>query len=205
MWYTEHTMRTAYALLGLTFLIIFAAAYLVIERAHAPSQSDLLVPSSDNETAMLALTSPAFAHNGAIPTRYTCEGENTSPELRIEGVPEGTASLVLVVTDPDIPESVKNSLGISVFDHWVLFNIPPETRVIGEGETPGVAGSGTRSAAYAGPCPPDGEHRYLFDLYALDAMLPLSPGSSKAEVLDALEGHVFEHAQLIGRYEKQND
>lgn len=148
----------------------------------------------------MQLTSPAFDHGATIPSRYTCDGENMSPPLLIEDVPPEAGALVLVMDDPDVPASA----GVSVWDHWVVYNIPPETRDLPEGQNPpGMRGKNTRGVfAYGGPCPPDREHRYFFRLYALDAYLTLSEGATKAEVERAMQGHVLAQAELMGRYER---
>jgi Raf kinase inhibitor-like YbhB/YbcL family protein len=148
------------------------------------------------------LTSPAFNTGEAIPPKYTCDGENVSPELQIKGVPEGTVSLALLVDDPDVPKVVRES---GVFDHWVLFNIPPDTAILVEGESEGVVGSNTRGEQkYTGPCPPPQyepkEHRYFFSLYALDTELSLEAGASKEAVKAAMKGHILAKAELLGRY-----
>ena len=152
----------------------------------------------------LQLTSSAFENNGIIPTAFTCDGEDKSPALSWDGIPEGAQSLVLIMDDPDIPESVKRARGITVFDHWVVFNIPPSTLGVAEGEEPtGASGSNSSGlTGYKGPCPPDREHRYIFRLYALDTILELSVGSTKEEVLRATEGHVLGQAELAGRYNR---
>lgn len=155
------------------------------------------------------LASVAFENGGAIPAKYTCDGDPTlSPPLSIAGVPEKAQSLVLIMDDPDIPEVKKKEYGISAFDHWTLFNIPPETREIGEGETVGTPGATTRGdLRYTGPCPPPqyepSEHRYVFKLYALSAPLTLSAGATKREVLDALAPLVLAETELIGRYSRK--
>lgn len=142
------------------------------------------------------LRSPAFGNDERIPAKYTCDGDNISPPLAIDGIPEGTVSLALIMDDPDAPSGT--------WDHWVVFNIPATTMRIGEGETPqGVAGKGTRgNLTYSGPCPPDREHRYIFKLFALSVTLALEPGVRKAEVLAALEPHTLAVAELMGRYER---
>ena len=154
------------------------------------------------ETVKMELKSTAFNANGKIPSEHTCDGKNTIPELMVSGVPKGAKSLVLIMDDPDIPESVKQSRGINVFDHWIAFNINPKTSIIEEGKEPeGVLGkNGAGSLGYIGPCPPDREHRYFFKLYAIDTTLDLPEGSTKAEVESAMEGHILEQAELIGRY-----
>jgi Raf kinase inhibitor-like YbhB/YbcL family protein len=150
----------------------------------------------------LVLTSPAFSHQGEIPRKYTCKGENISPPLALQGVPSETKSLVLLMDDPDIPEAAKEKFNIRVWDHWIVFNILPTTRVIPEGKNPvGVLGKNTRgNLGYGGPCPPDREHRYFFKLYALSQMLSLPEGSTKQSVEEAMEGLILAQTELIGRF-----
>lgn len=150
----------------------------------------------------MRLTSEAFEHEGRIPSRYTCDGENINPQLSFVDVPEGAASLVLIMDDPDVPKNLRQD---GVWDHWTVYNIPPAVRGVDEGEQPdGEPGVGTAgNLDYYGPCPPDREHRYYFTLYALDRELKLRAPPSKAEVLAAMEGHVIEKAHLMGRYERQ--
>lgn len=154
---------------------------------------------------MLKLTSSAFKDGRSIPSRFTCEGENINPELSIKNAPAGTVSLALLMDDPDIPESVKKNMGFAVFDHWVVFNIPSDTTEIPEGQRPpGVEGMNSAGQGYTGPCPPDGEHRYFFKLYALDTMLDLNKSATKARVEKAMKRHIIEKAQLMGVYKKVN-
>lgn len=155
---------------------------------------------------MLTLVSTAFAHEGVIPARHTCDGDNLCPPLSFSGVPARAVSLALIADDPDVP---KQLMPDGVFDHLVLFNLPPAAEGIPEGaeDVLGTFGANSRGQrAYTGPCPPSEyeprEHRYFFRLYALDAELPLGPGASKEEVLAAMEGHVIEQAELMGRYER---
>jgi Raf kinase inhibitor-like YbhB/YbcL family protein len=151
----------------------------------------------------LTLTSPVFQHEGSIPPRYTCDGENISPELHIDGVPDGTASLVILMDDPDIPISVKQARGIDTFDHWVIYNIEPGTRIISEGVSGVGFGLNTRgTVGYTGPCPPDREHRYFFRVYALSDTLAFASVPTLREVEEAAKGIMIESAILIGRYER---
>ncbi len=155
------------------------------------------------ERDMITLTSPAFADGASIPAHHTCEGENVSPELHIGHVPKGAVSLALTMEDPDIPESVKKNMGLDVFDHWVVFNMPPEGVVLEEGKVPpGVEGMNSVGQWYTGPCPPDGEHRYIFTLYALDTLLDLNKSATKERLVAALRGHVLEKVTLTGVYKK---
>ena len=150
----------------------------------------------------LRLTSPAFQHEGLIPSLHTCDDRNISPTLEIAGVPEGAVSLVLIMDDPDVPRDRRPD---GMFDHWVVSDIPPSTRVIPEGTEPaGVPGSGTMGhRGYRGPCPPDCEHRYFFKLYALDTLFCLPEGSTKAEVEAVMAGHILAETVLMGRYDRR--
>ncbi len=141
----------------------------------------------------MQLTSPAFTHEGMIPDRYTCDGADVSPELGIEGVPEGTVSLVLVVDDPDAPGGT--------WDHWVVFDIPVTASVSEDVGATGTGGFNSwQRTGYGGPCPPSGTHRYFFTVLALDAELDLAEGATKVEVLAAAEGRVLGEAVLMGTY-----
>ncbi len=153
----------------------------------------------------MKLTSTAFHHGKKIPSIYTCDGKNISPPLSIAEAPEGTQSFVLLMDDPDIPDFAKQNYNIEVWDHWVVFNIPPDTTEIPEGKNPkGILGKNTRgNLAYGGPCPPDREHRYMFKLYALHTLLSLEEGATKKEVEQAMKGKIIEETVLIGVYERQ--
>jgi len=149
----------------------------------------------------MKISSPDFAHEGKIPSDCTCDGVGVSPALIIDDVPENAQTLVLIMDDPDVP---KNLRADGMWDHWIVFNIPPNTTHIPRGTEPkGVHGKGTSgNRDYHGPCPPDREHRYFFKLYALDNELILAEGASKAEVEQAMQGHIIAEAVLIGRYER---
>lgn len=153
------------------------------------------------ENRMLTLQSPAFEHNSLIPGRFTCDGENIAPPLKISGVPAAARSLVLIMDDPDVPKNLRPD---GMWDHWVKFNMPAKDMESGEGEEPsGTAGKGSGgNLGYNGPCPPDREHRYFFKLYALSGELSLAEGASKAEVEAAMAPHVIEQAELVGRYDR---
>lgn len=151
----------------------------------------------------MKLTSPSFENGGNIPSKFTCEGENINPELHISGVPPKTASLALIMDDPDVPEFVRAD---RMWVHWIVINMPPSVETIAENSPPpGVPGKGTGGKLiYQGPCPPDREHRYFFKLYALDCALDLPDGATKAEVEHAMNGHIIEKTELIGKYNKKN-
>lgn len=149
----------------------------------------------------MKLTSPAFENEGKIPAKHTCDGENASPALSIAEVPARAKSLVLIMDDPDVPKHIRED---GIWDHWIVFNIPPDLTEIRQGREPkGKHGLGTgKNTNYFGPCPPDGEHRYYFKLYALDCSLDLPEKCAKADVEKAMTGHVLDKAVLMGRYER---
>jgi Raf kinase inhibitor-like YbhB/YbcL family protein len=154
-------------------------------------------------TAAFSLTSPAFANDAAIPSKYTCDAgqQNPSPALAWRDAPAGTKSFVLILHDPDAPLP-------GGFTHWVLFDIPATTASLPEAFQPGSVGvsgnSGFRRAGYGGPCPPSGSHHYHFTLSALDvATLGLQAGATKADVEKAMQGHALGTAELVGTYQRQ--
>jgi Raf kinase inhibitor-like YbhB/YbcL family protein len=195
-------MRNAYAILGIAFIVVFGGTYLAVERAHAPEAP--LVDNSIEEMTM-KLSSEAFVDGEMIPAQYTCDGENTNPPLRIENVPEGTESLVLIMDDPDIPQEVKDARGIEKFDHWVVYNLSPDITDIKIGTAIGSIGNNSRAeAVYTGPCPPTEyeptTHRYIFRLYALSGQLNFITTPTLDEVEAAAQGSMIAKAELMGRY-----
>jgi len=166
----------------------------------------LLVLPAREASMSLALTSPAFTHEGAIPAQYTCEGSDQSPELRWSGVPANAKSLALIVDDPDAPDPKAPKM---TYVHWVLYDIPPTATGLASSPRGGTLPAGARAGTndwkrtgYGGPCPPIGRHRYFFKLYALDAALGDLGAATKPELEAAMKGHVLEQATLIGTYEK---
>ncbi len=148
------------------------------------------------------INSTAFTHEGKIPSKYTCDGENTNPPLEFSDVPTNAKSLVLIMEDPDVPKHLRAD---GMWNHWVVFNIPPDTKGVAENSQPkGTAGITTSNKLkYGGPCPPDREHRYFFKLYALDTTLNLPEGATKEQVLAAMKGHVLAEAVLMGKYQRK--
>jgi hypothetical protein len=149
----------------------------------------------------MELKSAAFENGQSIPRKHTCDGPDLSPPLAWSGVPEGTHAMALIVDDPDAPTGT--------WVHWVLYDLPGETRSLSEGvlptETLPRGGAQGRNdfgrIGYGGPCPPPGRpHRYFFKLYALDARVNLAPGAGKGSLLKAMEGHIKAEAQLMGIY-----
>lgn len=152
-----------------------------------------------------ALVSPAFHDRSPLPAKFTCDGADVSPPLGVLDPPPKALSLALICDDPDAPGGT--------FVHWVLYNLPPDTRSIPEGVPAfeiladlGRARQGKSDfgrVGYGGPCPPPGApHHYQFKLYALDVLLPLKGGPSKADVERAMEGHVLATSRLVGVYER---
>ena len=150
----------------------------------------------------IKVTSTAFQEGGMIPRKFTGDGENVSPPLAWAPIPPGTKSLALVSDDPDAP--------MGTWVHWVLYNLPPETKELSEKVSPDATlASGARhgkndfrSLGYGGPMPPSGTHRYYFKVYALDTALDLAPGATKPQLLKAMEGHVLAQGQLMGKYKR---
>jgi Raf kinase inhibitor-like YbhB/YbcL family protein len=143
----------------------------------------------------MKLSSTAFKLGATIPRKYTCDGDNLSPPLAWEGAPPEAKSFALIMDDPDAPSGT--------FVHWVLYDIPPAFSELREGVKGfGALGSNSyRKVSYNGPCPPQGPaHRYFFKVYALDQLLKLHPGATRADVERAMQGHILEQAQLMGKY-----
>jgi Raf kinase inhibitor-like YbhB/YbcL family protein len=182
----------------LTFVVAAAALSLIVAQpfpAAAQSKQRLI---------RLEVSSPAFREGEMIPKRYTCQGKDISPPLKIAPLAKESASLVLIMDDPDAPRGT--------WVHWVLFNLPSDTREIPEaiptrpllpnGAVHGANSWGNRRIGYGGPCPPSGTHRYYFKVYALDTKLKLKSGATIAQVEKAMKGHVMAEGQLMGKYRR---
>jgi len=144
------------------------------------------------ETNTFRISSPAFEEGGKIPVQFTCDGRDISPPLEIKGIPGKTASLALVVEDPDAPAGN--------WVHWVVWNIKPG-EFIGENSIPGTEGvNDFGKHHYGGPCPPSGTHRYYFRAYALDTSLSIPGSSDRYALAEAIEGHVLAESAWMGRY-----
>ena len=149
----------------------------------------------------MKITSSAFSDGALIPIKYTCDGDDISPPLVWNDIPENTASFVLINDDPDAP--------VGTWDHWILFNLDGKTTELAENvDLSKLAGvqlghNSWRRIDYGGPCPPYGTHRYFFKLYALDMKLDLSASSSKQDIEKAMTGHILAEAELLGRYKRQ--
>jgi len=143
----------------------------------------------------MRLTSDLFQDDTLIPDTYTCKGQNKSPSLQIADIPAETVSLALILHDPDAPNGD--------FLHWSVWNIVPTTSTFEEGAVPtgvrqGINGFG--SVGYGGPCPPSGTHRYVFDLYALDAVLDVPEGADWQTIENDMRSHVISTARLVGLF-----
>jgi hypothetical protein len=146
----------------------------------------------------LKITSPAFAHKTPIPERYTCDGRDINPPLLIDAVPSEAKSLALIMDDPDAP--------VGIWIHWVVWNIPPQTREIKENSLPAGAVQGLngwKRNSYGGPCPPSGIHRYFFKIYALDTTLSLAQPITKADLERAMQRHIVAQGELMGTYQRK--
>ena len=153
----------------------------------------------------IILESDAFEHGAAIPSVYTCHGDDISPPLTWSQVPSETKSLVLIVDDPDAPDPQAPKM---IWVHWLLYNIPPGTTGLAQHMTATHLPAGTKEGlndwkklGYRGPCPPIGRHRYFFKLYALDCVLDDLMSPTKTKLKTAMQGHILDQAELMGTYE----
>jgi Raf kinase inhibitor-like YbhB/YbcL family protein len=189
--YTLYESHMKSMILPLILLLLITGC---LEQAEPEAKRELALPAEEVTVKELVITSPVFENNQYIPSRYTCEGDNINPPLEIAGVPEGTKSLVLIVDDLDAPGGI--------FNHWVVWNIDP-VNMIGENSVPGIEGiNGFENHSYGGPCPPLGEHSYVFKVYALDILLDLDSNAQEHEVESAMEGHILAKGELMGLYRK---
>ncbi len=183
-------------LYGLIFPLIFL-------NCGGKSEGNKKVKSTKAEYAEIEINSPAFKEGEIIPIKYTCDGENISPEIKFGEVPSGVKSLALICDDPDAPAKT--------WVHWVIFNIPPDLEKLPEGIEPektleNGANQGindSRNIGYCGPCPPSGSaHHYHFKIYGLDEKIDAPPGITKKELLNKMEGHIKAKGELIGLYKR---
>jgi len=186
---------------GIILLLLMVVPLQSCDRS--PNQT-ISHPSPLSVRITMKLESNAFTTKGLIPAQYTCDGQNISPPLSWDAPPTGTQSLALIIDDPDAPGGI--------FTHWVLYNLPSETRQLSPAvPTQAALGNGVLQGkndfgnlGYGGPCPPRGTHRYFFKLYALDQPLKLASGATKEQLVTAMDGHILAAAELIGSYTRQN-
>jgi hypothetical protein len=168
------------------------------ELSHSVAIADTLEGEAYEE---IRVSSTAFIHEGMIPVRYTCDGEDSAPELLWKNLPDSTESLALICDDPDAPGGT--------WVHWVVYNISPAdtslSMIEADSSSEFVRGENSwGKLGYGGPCPPSGTHRYFFQLYALDCELELEEGATREEVLKAMKGHVLGYGEIMGKYHRQN-
>jgi Raf kinase inhibitor-like YbhB/YbcL family protein len=184
----------------LKFLISFMIIFLFCQKKEVKKEVKEI--KKEEEMKEIKIESSAFPHEGMIPKKYTCDGENISPPLSWTGIPENAKSIAIICDDPDAP--------MGTFVHWVLYDLPvninelkegiPPTPVLENGAKQGI--NDFRKIGYGGPCPPFGTHRYFFKIYALDTVLNLEPGLTKSELLKKMEGHIIAKGELMGKYKR---
>jgi Raf kinase inhibitor-like YbhB/YbcL family protein len=183
-------------------IILFfpASVFLLLPICGCQKQPTISEEEIAKGAAKMQLTSPAFKEGQPIPKEYAYKDKNNSPPLKWSDVPNGTKSFALIADDPDAPRK-------EPWVHWVLFNLPADTRELpgtpaGKVDLPGVK-QGTndfKDRGYGGPSPPSGTHRYFFKLYALDTVLDLKEGATKDQLLKAMKDHVLAQGQLMGKF-----
>ncbi len=200
-----HRRRRAFHPLSMLSTVGFPVLMVSAGCGHTDSQ-----PTEVPSRLTIKLSSTAFAEGAMIPRTFTCDGADRSPPLEWSGAAASARSLALICDDPDAP--------MGTWSHWVIFNLPPETQSLNEGipaedTIPVVAGAESAAKArqgqndfakigYGGPCPPGGTHRYFFRLYALDTALKLTSTATRADVLEAIEGHIVAEGRLMGTYQR---
>jgi Raf kinase inhibitor-like YbhB/YbcL family protein len=144
--------------------------------------------------AVIEVSSPAFAEKEIIPAKYTCEGANVNPPIKIGRLPAKTRSLAIVIDDPDAP--------VNTWIHWIAWDIPV-THLIKENTQVGIEGMNDfQNCGYEGPCPFSGTHRYHFKVYALDTLLSLPYGSRIRTLEKSMSGHILGFGEMVGVYKK---
>ena len=159
----------------------------------------LVVLFAGTASAQMQIKSSAFANGASIPAKYTCDAQNPpNPPLEFSGVPAKAKSLVLIMEDDDVPKSL---MPTGIFVHWIVPDIATSSKGFAEGKGP-AGMNGTGKTGYIGPCPPDREHRYFFDLYALDVPVGNAKITDRKSFEDSMKSHIVGKAEYMGRYEK---
>ena len=143
----------------------------------------------------MEIKSSAFTNDGGIPVKYTNDGENISPPLEIADIPEGTKSLAILIQDPDSQSGI--------WTHWIVWGVKPEVKEIPENSIPLGATVGTNSYGeqmYDGASPPSGTHRYIHKVFALASEISLDSATTAEELMEIIEPHIIDQAELIGTY-----
>jgi Raf kinase inhibitor-like YbhB/YbcL family protein len=188
---------------GVVVVMVVVAAACGACTNSAPASAVPTTTGEGGKAMAFTIGSVAFHRDGAIPAKYSCDGDNVSVPVEWADPPENAKSFALIVDDPDAPSGT--------FVHWVIYNIPASARALTEavptdatlqdGSRNGT--NGARKPGYTGPCPPSGTHHYHFKLYALDTVLSLNLGATKDQLLDAMKGHILEQAELVGTYSRK--
>jgi Raf kinase inhibitor-like YbhB/YbcL family protein len=167
----------------------------MIRRLILPALAAALLVSGAAQAQAITVSSPAFTNGGAIPSKYTCDGEGASPPIAWTGLPVGTKTVAVLVDDPDAPHGT--------FVHWIVFDVPATTTTLAEGATAGnEQGRNTKGQmGWTPPCPPTGMHHYHFRVFALDAPLTLSQ-PTETDLARAMRGHLLAHGELVGTYQR---
>jgi Raf kinase inhibitor-like YbhB/YbcL family protein len=168
-------MRSIYKLSLLVFIVVLGSSFMTIGK--------------------LTVTSSDFTANGMIPSKFTCEGDQTSPALNISGAPSNAKSLALILNDPDAP--MKGG-----FTHWVMWNINLDGKIPQNFKGASQGFNGAKKTGYIGMCPPTGVHHYHFMVYALDTQLTIDPNTDKAGLEKAMQGHILAQGEIVGLYQK---
>lgn len=188
--------------LKISILLLSAVIILSCKKKNTGVTTEKQNLNEERSKTEMIITSSAFKEGEMIPSEYSCDGKNVSPQFSWSGAPENTKSFALISDDPDAPSGD--------WVHWVIFNIPgsvtelseniPRDKILDNGTKQGSNDFG--KIGYGGPCPPGGTHRYYFKLYALDVYLDKDAGITKKGLLDAMEGHILKESKLTGKYKR---
>ena len=180
-------------------IVILILAGLAVWLFYKPKSAAIISIQNNQQqvttSTSMQITSAAFLVGQNIPVKYSCDGQGVNPPLEFSNVPAQAASLALIVHDPDAPNGN--------WVHWLMWNILPSVNNIPENSVPQGATQGQASSGqniYSGPCPPNGIHRYIFTLYALDQKLTIPSYSTDADLIKAMNGHILAQAELLGMY-----
>lgn len=183
-------------MLPAVFLIGLSIVFGILSNSHEPKW---------DEEKTVKIRSYGFKEEGFIPVEYTCDGEDLSPPILWGPLPNGTKSTAIIMEDLDAPKKD--------FVHWIIYNIPPDINKLTENfssqkyKGPSIKEglNDTGEIGYFGPCPPSGTHRYFFKIYVLDAILDFGDDKeiTKEKLLKAMEGHILEKNELMGKYKRE--